>query len=84
MLAVSQDPRAGRRLNPTSGGTAIISRFCWTRKTRSARAYSISGVPETFIIDRQGRIVAHHMGGFDWSRSDVRGALEELLHAKDV
>jgi peroxiredoxin len=47
-------------------------------------SYDVSGVPETFIIDRHGRIVAHHMGAFDWSRSDVHEALEELLDAKDV
>ena len=49
-----------------------------------SEAYNVSGVPETFIIDRHGRIVAHRMGGFDWSSSDVRGALEQLLDAKDV
>ena len=38
-------------------------------------AYNVSGVPETFIIDRKGRIVAHHMGAFDWSQTDVRQAL---------
>jgi peroxiredoxin len=46
-------------------------------------AYSVSGVPETFIIDRKGRIVAHHMGAFDWSRPDVKEALYQLLAAKD-
>ena len=45
-------------------------------------AYGITGVPETFIIDRKGRIVAHHMGAFDWSRDEVREALEGLLQAK--
>ena len=42
----------------------------------------MSGVPETFIIDRRGRIVAHHMGAFDWSRPDVKEALRQLLSDK--
>jgi hypothetical protein len=46
-------------------------------------AYNVSGVPETFIIDRKGRIVAHHMGAFDWSQTDVRQALNELLDSKE-
>ena len=45
-------------------------------------SYEISGVPETFIIDRKGQIVAHHMGAFDWSRPDVRDALQQLLDSK--
>lgn len=44
-----------------------------------AEAYQVSGVPETFIIDRSGRIVAHHSGAFDWSQPAIRDALEELL-----
>ncbi len=46
-------------------------------------SYNVSGVPETFIIDRKGRIVAHHMGAFDWSQTDVRQALVELLDSKE-
>lgn len=45
-------------------------------------AYGASGVPETFVIDRNGRIVAHHLGAFDWSRPDVKQALEELINSK--
>lgn len=44
-----------------------------------AEAYKVSGVPETFIIDREGRIVAHHAGAFDWSQPAISDALEELL-----
>ena len=48
-------------------------------KNAVAEAYKVSGVPETFIIDREGRIVAHHSGAFDWSQPGIRDALEELL-----
>ena len=48
-------------------------------KNAVAEAYKVSGVPETFIIDREGRIVAHHSGAFDWSQPAIRDALEELL-----
>ena len=47
------------------------------------RVERVGGVPETFIIDRDGRIVAHHMGAFDWSSSDFRAALKELLKQKE-
>jgi peroxiredoxin len=46
-------------------------------------AYKVSGIPETFIIARDGRIVAHHSGPYDWSKPEMRDALEELLKSKD-
>jgi peroxiredoxin len=44
-----------------------------------AEAYKVTGVPETFIIDRDGRIVAHHSGAFDWAQPGIGDALAELL-----
>ena len=45
-------------------------------------AYDVSGLPETFMIGRDGRIVAHHLGPYDWSSADMRDALNELIKAK--
>jgi peroxiredoxin len=46
-------------------------------------AYDVSGIPETFIIDRAGRIVAHHVGPYDWAQPEMRDALRELIDSKD-
>jgi peroxiredoxin len=46
-------------------------------------AYDVSGIPETFIIDRTGRIVAHHVGPYDWSKAEMRQALRELIDVKE-
>lgn len=45
-------------------------------------AYDVSGLPESFVIGRDGRIVAHHVGPYDWANQDIRDALEDLLKAK--
>jgi peroxiredoxin len=83
MLAVSQD---------TKGKAAVVSyvekngyhfKVLLDPENKVGETYNVSGVPETFIIDRRGRIVAHHMGAFDWSRPDVKEALQQLLSAKD-
>jgi peroxiredoxin len=83
MLAVSQD---------TKGKAAVVSyvekngyhfKVLLDPENKVVETYNVSGVPETFIIDRRGRIVAHHMGAFDWSRPDVKEALQQLLSAKD-
>lgn len=79
MLAVSQD----------TGGRAEVAAYVKKHgyhfdvlldpQNAVAEAYKVTGVPETFIIDRDGRIVAHHSGAFDWSQPDIRDAMEELL-----
>ncbi len=46
-------------------------------------AYDVSGIPETFIIDQAGRIVAHHLGPYDWAQPDMREALRDLIDNKD-
>jgi peroxiredoxin len=82
MLAASQD----------TGGRSVVARYVAKNgfhftilldpENTISNAYDVSGVPETFIIDRKGQIVAHHMGGFDWSRPDVKDALQQLLDSK--
>ncbi len=83
MLAVSQD---------TKGKSAVVSyvekngyhfKILLDPENKVGESYGVSGVPETFIIDRKGRIVAHHMGAFDWSRPDVKEALQQLLASKE-
>jgi cytochrome c biogenesis protein CcmG/thiol:disulfide interchange protein DsbE len=79
MLAVSQD----------TGGRQLVADYVKKHgyrfdvlldpKNAVADAYKITGVPETFIIDRHGRIVAHHAGAFDWSQPEIAGAIKELL-----
>lgn len=39
----------------------------------------ITGYPETFVIDRRGRIVHHHVGYRDWSEPGIVRALEVLM-----
>ena len=84
MLAVSQDRDGRPVVKPWVDKNGYHFRVLLDPDNTISEAYNVSGVPETFIIDRHGRIVAHRMGGFDWSSSDVRGALEQLLDAKDV
>ncbi|HTT75941.1 MAG TPA: TlpA disulfide reductase family protein [Candidatus Binataceae bacterium] len=45
-------------------------------------AYDVSGIPETFIIDQKGRIVAHHIGPYDWANPEIQDALQELIKSK--
>lgn len=44
-----------------------------------AKAYGITGVPETFIIDKQGILVKKVVGGVAWDSPEVVTFLEGLM-----
>ena len=41
--------------------------------------YGTEMLPETYIIDRDGRMVARFVGAYDWSRPEIRQIIEGLL-----
>lgn len=45
---------------------------------RTARAYGVTGVPETFVIDRAGNLVRHFIGPV--SQEELSHELEQLVH----
>jgi peroxiredoxin len=83
MLAVSQDTKGRAVVEPYVEKNGYHFTILLDPENKVGASYDLSGVPETFIIDRDGRIVAHHMGAFDWSRPDVKEALQQLLDSKD-
>ncbi len=82
MLAASQDTKGRAAVAPYVAKNGYHFTILLDPENKIGETYDVSGVPETFIIDRKGQIVAHHMGAFDWSRPDVKDALQQLLDAK--
>ena len=82
MLAVSQDTKGRSAVAPYVEKNGFHFTILLDPENKISSSYDMSGVPETFIIDRKGQIVAHHLGAFDWSRPDVRDALQQLLDSK--
>jgi peroxiredoxin len=82
MLAVSQDTKGRAAVAPYVAKNGYHFTILLDPENKLMASYTVSGVPETFIIDRKGQIVAHHMGAFDWSRPDVKDALQQLLDSK--
>ena len=70
MLAVSQDTEGRDEVVAYVEKNGYHFDVLLDPENEVGEAYKVSGVPETFIIDRKGRIVAHHSGAFDWSQPD--------------
>jgi len=46
--------------------------------------YGVYRYPETFLIDRQGRVQAHLIGAIEWMSAPIQKNIEDLLDGKDV
>jgi peroxiredoxin len=50
------------------------------RSTAIQQAYQTTGVPESFLLDRDGIIVKRVIGAHDWSSPVNRALIERLLN----
>ena len=81
VLAVSIDAGPGYRAKVTR----FVEEFELTfpvlldPESRISRTLQTIGVPETFVLDRQGRIVKRLIGATDWDSQANQALIEELL-----
>ncbi|AJE04828.1 TlpA disulfide reductase family protein [Geobacter pickeringii] len=47
---------------------------------RAGTLYGITGVPETFVIDKRGVILKKVVGGMEWDRPDVVAYLTDIMN----
>lgn len=79
MLAVSQDVDGQKTVLPYVQEGRFTFPVLLDVQGEVGKKYGVSGYPETFIIDRQGTIVHHHMGYNDWSQPAVEATLRRLI-----
>ncbi|SNB44736.1 TlpA disulfide reductase family protein [Geobacter sp. DSM 9736] len=79
MVAVSIDEGGKEAVQRyfQSSGTSLPTLLDTEQKV--GRRYGITGVPETFVIDRKGVIMKKVIGPMDWSQPEVVKYLEELM-----
>lgn len=47
---------------------------------RAGTLYGITGVPETFVIDKRGVILKKVVGGMEWDRPDIIAYLADVMN----
>ncbi len=45
----------------------------------SARNYGVTGVPETYIVDRKGMLVRRVIGAADWNSPEEKGQIKAMF-----
>jgi thiol-disulfide isomerase/thioredoxin len=79
MVAVSIDEGGKPRIDAFFKDTGYLLPAYLDETGSSVKAYGITGVPESFIIDKHGVLVKKIIGGFAWDSPEVLSFLEELL-----
>lgn len=78
MLAISIDEGGKEAVDSFFKGSKDLPCYLDT-DAKTSQLYGTTGVPETFIVDKQGVIQKKIVGGMDWSAPDVISYLDELL-----
>jgi peroxiredoxin len=84
MLAVSVDEAGASAVKPFMEELGLTFPALLDTKSEVAALYKTTGVPETFIVNKDGIIIHHVVGPTDWSRPEVVGLLKQYIsRAKD-
>ena len=79
MIAVSVDPGGKEVVQDYFRKAGVTLPVLLDSDQRVGKRYGITGVPETFIIDKKGVIVKKIIGPLDWSHPDVVSFFNEMI-----
>jgi cytochrome c biogenesis protein CcmG, thiol:disulfide interchange protein DsbE len=85
MIAISLDPELPAIqtfMNEFLPGQRSAMTVLWDPKSESSARYGTDLLPETYIIDREGRTVARFVNAYDWTRPEVKRLIEALLRGQ--
>ena len=60
----------------------VSSPILLDEKAEVANAYGIQSHPQTFFINREGKIVGRALKGMDWTSRSMRSLIQQLLEVK--
>lgn len=81
LLAVSQDEGGKAAVEPFVRKLALTFPVLVDPEGQVGRAFGVWGYPESFLIDREGRVVERVVGPRDWAAPEQVAAVERLLAA---
>ena len=77
MLAVSQDEGGKEAIESYFSKSSNYLPALIDSDQKTGKRYGLTGVPETFIIDKKGVILKKVVGALDWSRPEIVRDLAE-------
>ncbi len=84
MLAVSEDESGAESVAPFVRELGLTFPILLDPEATLSPRYGVTGYPETFIIDRNGKVVQHIVGPTDWQSDDWLVYFMRLLAQPDT
>lgn len=84
MLAVAEDDGGAAAVVPFVRDHNLTFTILLDPEATLSSRYGATGYPETFVIDRAGRVVHHVVGPADWDNPEAIAYFEQLLTAPEV
>lgn len=81
MLAVSADTGDGADVRAFAESLALTFRVLRDPERQVSSRYRVTGYPETFLIDRNGKVVSHTIGPHHWSTPTTFTAVRRLIES---
>ena len=79
MLAVSEDEDNADGVAQFATDLGLTFPVLLDPEVRLSPRYGVTGYPETFVIDRSGRVINHTIGPADWDSEEYVRYFEDLL-----
>lgn len=79
MVAVSIDEGGKPRIDSFFKETGLFLPTYLDESANSTKSYGVTGVPESFIIDKQGILIKKVVGGFAWDSPEAVAFIEGLM-----
>jgi thiol-disulfide isomerase/thioredoxin len=85
VLAVSEDRGGDKAVEPFIAKLALKAVKVYTDpKSEVGHAFGVRGLPTSFVIDREGKVLGRVEGAAEWDSPKILGVVEPLLSSDGV
>src|SRR5438132_994914 len=85
VVAISEDRGGSKTVEPFINKLGLKSfKIYLDPKSDAGRAFKVAGLPTSFLIDREGRVLGRIEGAAEWDSPKLLGVLKSFLGADEV
>ena len=79
MLAVSIDGEGGKAVRPFAAKYGLTFPVLLDPDNKTSKLYGLTGVPETFIIDKNGMVIKKVIGAQNWMKKEWLDYFDRII-----
>ena len=85
VVAISEDRGGSKTVEPFIGKLGLKSvKIYLDPKSAMERAFKVQGLPTSFLIDREGRVLGRVEGAAEWDKPKLLGILKSFLGDEEI